>query len=310
MSMITVGTAPDSWGVWFPSDSRQVGYTQFLDDVAAAGYQWIELGPYGFLPTDPAQLTDELEARGLKLSAGTVGENLHQPGTWESVWADASAVAALTAAAGGSHIVVLPAMYRDLQTGAPLEPDTLTTEQWDALTGGIDRLGRALREEYGLALQFHPHADAHVATEQHTTRLLEATDPRFVNLCLDTGHIAYVGSDNLAIISAHPDRIGYLHLKQVDPVVMEQVRAQSMSFADAVVAGATIEPPRGVPDLPSVLEAVAGLGNDVFAIVEQDMYPCAPDTPLPIARRTSAYLGSCGVAAVRGLRTDKAARTS
>lgn len=299
---ITVGTAPDSWGVWFPDDPRQVGYTQFLDDVAAAGYEWIELGPYGFLPTDPTHLRDELDARGLKLSAGTVGENLHLPGTWDAVWAEASAVAALTAAAGGKHLVVLPAMYRDLQTGAPTEPDTLTSEQWDSLTSGVDRLGKALREEYGLALQFHPHADAHVATERHITRLLEATDPTYVNLCLDTGHIAHVGSDNLAIIEAHPSRIGYLHLKQVDPQVMQQVRAQDMSFADAVIAGAMVEPPRGVPDFPSVLEAVAHLGTDVFAIVEQDMYPCAPDAPLPIARRTSAYLGSCGVGAVRGLR--------
>lgn len=302
MSTITVGTAPDSWGVWFPDDPRQVGAAQFLDDVAAAGYEWIELGPYGFLPTDPRQLKDELDARGLRLSAGTVGENLHLPGTWDAVWADASAVGALTAAAGGTHIVVLPAMYRDLQTGALTEPDTLSTEQWDSLTSGVERLGRALREEFDLALQFHPHADAHVATEHHTTRLLEATDPAYVNLCLDTGHIAYVGSDNLAIIAAHPGRIGYLHLKQVDPVVLERVRAEDLSFADAVIAGAMVEPPRGVPAYPPLLEAVAALGKDVFAIVEQDMYPCAPDAPLPVARRTSRYLGSCGVAAVRGLR--------
>lgn len=305
MSTITVGTAPDSWGVWFPDDPRQVRYVQFLDDVAAAGYEWIELGPYGFLPTDPVQLKEELDARGLKMSAGTVGENLHNPGTWDAVWRDVQDVASLTAAMGGKHIVALPAMYRDLQTGAALEPDTLTTEQWDSLTSGIDRLGRALREEYDLALQFHPHADAHVATAEHTTRLLEATDPRFVSLCLDTGHIAFVGSDNLEIIQAHPERIGYLHLKQVDPDVMTRVRAQDMSFADAVTAGAMVEPPRGIPDMPSVLEAVEKLGNDVFAIVEQDMYPCAPDAPLPIAKRTSAYLGSCGVAAVRGLRPAK-----
>ncbi|HCS57816.1 MAG TPA: 2-keto-myo-inositol dehydratase, partial [Gordonia polyisoprenivorans] len=34
-------------------------------------------------------------------------------------------------------------------------------------------------------------------------------------------------------------------------------------------------------------------------IVEQDMYPCSPDAPLPIAQRTQKYLGSCGVPAVR-----------
>jgi len=37
----------------------------------------------------------------------------------------------------------------------------------------------------------------------------------------------------------------------------------------------------------------------VFAIVEQDMYPCDPDQPLLIAQRTRSYLGSCGVPSVK-----------
>ena len=40
-------------------------------------------------------------------------------------------------------------------------------------------------------------------------------------------------------------------------------------------------------------------GMPVFAIVEQDMYPCDVDHPLPIAQRTRRYLGSCGVPSIR-----------
>jgi inosose dehydratase len=55
-----------------------------------------------------------------------------------------------------------------------------------------------------------------------------------------------------------------------------------------------VEPPSGVPDLAEVLSAAAEkLPRSVFAIVEQDMYPCTPDRPLPIARRTYTYLASC-----------------
>ena len=46
------------------------------------------------------------------------------------------------------------------------------------------------------------------------------------------------------------------------------------------------EPPLGIPDMPPLLAAIDELGIDVFAIVEQDMYPCAVDAPLPIAQRT------------------------
>ena len=58
-SKLVVGTAPDSWGVWFAKDDHQVGWKQYLDEVALAGYVWTELGPQGFLPQDPAQLRDE-----------------------------------------------------------------------------------------------------------------------------------------------------------------------------------------------------------------------------------------------------------
>jgi inosose dehydratase len=69
---LRLGTAPDSWGVWFPNEPAQVPWDRFLDEVAQAGYEWIELGPYGYLPTNPTQLRDELDRRGLKLSGGAV----------------------------------------------------------------------------------------------------------------------------------------------------------------------------------------------------------------------------------------------
>ena len=102
--------------------------------------------------------------------------------------------------------------------------------------------------------------------------------PSIVNLCLDTGHISYCGGDNLAIINRAPDRIGYLHLKQVDPEVRAKVAAEDLPFGEAVKLGAMTEPPRGIPEMPPLLDAVEKLGIDVFAIVEQDMYPCDPDT--------------------------------
>ncbi len=298
MSNIIVGSAPDSWGVWFPDDPQQTPYGRFLDEVAASGYQWIELGPYGYLPTDPEQLSDELGSRGLKLSAGTVFEHLHQENSWDAVWSQIADVAKLTAAVGGKHVVVIPEMWRDPATGEVLEDRDLTDEQWRAKTAGMNDLGRAMFETYGVRAQYHPHADSHVDTEQNIYRFLENTDPEFVNLCLDTGHVSYCGGDNLAIIRAHPERIGYLHLKQVDEQVRAKVAADDLPFGEAVRLGAMTEPPLGIPEMPPLLDAVADLDVDIFAIVEQDMYPCTPDTPLPIAQRTRKYLGSCGIPAV------------
>ncbi|NMN94480.1 sugar phosphate isomerase/epimerase family protein [Antrihabitans stalactiti] len=299
MSEIRVGSAPDSWGVWFCTDPHQLPYTRFLDEVAAAGYHWIELGPFGYLPTDAPRLRDELAARDLRVSAGTVFEQLHRPDSWDAVWRQVSDVAALTAAVGGSNIVVIPEMWRDPVTGAVLEDPVLDAGQWQKKTADVSRLGRAIFETYGIRLQYHPHADSHVGAAPDVYRFLESTDPEFVHLCLDTGHISYCGGDSVEIIEKHPDRIGYLHLKQIDPVVLAKVEAENLPFGEAVKLGVMIEPPHGVPDFGAVLAAVDRLDVDVFAIVEQDLYPCVPEVPLPIAQRTRKFLASCGIQTVR-----------
>jgi inosose dehydratase len=56
-----------------------------------------------------------------------------------------------------------------------------------------------------------------------------------------------------------------------------------------------IEPPFGVPDLAPILAMAEKLDTDLFAIVEQDLYPCDPGDPLPIAARTCKYLRQLGV---------------
>ena len=293
MSTITIGTAPDSWGVWFPSDPEQLPAEQFLREVVKAGYGWIELGPYGYLPKDPAQLQDKLDAHKLKVLAGTVFEHLHRRDSWDDVWTQVTDVAALTQAVGGKHIVVIPDTWRHHKTGDELEGRELTLEQWTQLTDGMNELGRRILDEYGLAVQFHPHADSHVGYQPEIERFLDATDPRWVNLCFDTGHIAYYSGDCLELIKTYPDRIGYLHLKQVNPLVVDHVLDRDLSFPEAVRMGAMIEPPLGVPEMGPVLDAVAGLGRDIDAIIEHDLYPCPPGVPLPIAKRTKTYLSSC-----------------
>ncbi len=297
-SKITIGTAPDSWGIWFPSDPEQLPADQFLSEVAEAGYGWIELGPYGYLSKDPAELQDQLAAHGLKVLAGTVFEHLHRPDSWDAVWAQVTDVAALTQAVGGKHIVVIPDPWRDHKTGDPVESRELPPEQWKQMTAGLDELGRRILEEYGLHVQFHSHADSHVGYQPQIEQLLSDTNPDWVNLCLDTGHVAYYGGDCLELIQKYPERIGYLHLKQVNPTVVAEVLEKDLSFPEAVRMGAMIEPPLGVPAMEPLLNAVADLDRDMYGIIEHDLYPCAPDVPLPIARRTKTYLSSCSGASI------------
>lgn len=293
-SRLRLGTAPDSWGVWFPDDPRQLPWQRFLDEAAEAGYTWTELGPYGYLPTDPGRLRDELDRRGLRLSGGAVFAGLHRGAAgYEQAAADCRREAELLTALGARHLILLPEPYSD--GSRRVQPATLDEAAWQDLTRGMDRLARLLRDEHGVRLAVHPHADTHVETQAQVERFLHDTDPEAVHLCLDTGHISYRHGDNLAILRDHPGRVAYVHLKQVDPAVLERADAEALTFADAVRLGVMTEPPLGVPDMPPLLDALGALDADLFAIVEQDLYPCAPDVPKPIAERTRAYYHACGL---------------
>lgn len=170
---LRIGTAPDSWGVWFPDDPKQVPWDRFLDEVVKAGYTWIELGPYGYLPTDPHQLEDELGKRNLKLSAGTVFTGFHKgEEQWKRAWDQALDVAGLASKLGAEHLVVIPDLWRSDATSEVLESRTLDDEKWAKLAAGHDRLGKALLEEFGMKQQFHSHADSHIGTTREVLRFL------------------------------------------------------------------------------------------------------------------------------------------
>jgi inosose dehydratase len=290
-----VGSAPDSWGVWFPRDPRRTPWTRFLDEIARAGYEWLELGPHGYLPSDAGRLRGELAARGLRLAGGTAGGRLHQRAELPAIRDRMLRVARLAGALGAGHVVFLPAMYRDLSDGRQLEPAQLDADQWQALTEGADHLARVLREETGLRFTFHPHAESHVETDEQIRRLLADTDPERVGLCLDTGHVAYTRGDAPRLIREHAGRIWYVHLKAVDPGVLAQVQAERLSFADAVRRDVMCEPGLGVPALEDLTAVLGSLPDGTFVIVEQDLYPCDFDRPYPIAARTRKTLQAAGI---------------
>jgi inosose dehydratase len=292
---IRIGTAPDSWGVWFPDDPRQTPASRFLDEVVEAGYEWIELGPYGYLPTDPVVLKRELAQRSLKVSGTFVMGHIEQPEAFARMKKEALSAGALLQELGARYLVLIDDTYTNLFTGEHTGKPQLNEEEWKRLVEGANIVGRLALEQFGLLLTFHPHAETHVEYEAQIEDFLEKTDPRYVNLCLDTGHHAYRGGDPVRFFRKHSSRINYLHLKSVDAEKQKAVMEQGTPFARAVELGTFCEPSSGVIDFPAFVRSLQELSYDGWATVEQDMYPTAFDKPLPIARRTRQYLREIGL---------------
>lgn len=287
---IRIGSAPDSWGVWFPDDPKQTPWQRFMDEVVEAGYNWIELGPYGYLPTNPTMLQTELDKRNLKVSAGFVMGSLEDHSVWPEIEAQLTGAGELLAELGAQYLVLIDGTYSDLFTGEQVEIKQLDDDNWRRLIDTTHRVADMIDELYDMKLVFHPHAETHVEYEDQIERFLSDTDPDRVSLCFDVGHHAYRDGDPVAFMRKHHARIPYLHLKSVEPTLQKKVEEEGIPFATAVAMDMFCEPSRGAVDFMAFRDLLIELDYDGFAIVEQDMYPAPFDKPLPIARRTRAYL--------------------
>jgi inosose dehydratase len=292
---IKIGSAPDSWGVWFPSDSKQIPWNRFLDEIVEAGYEWIELGPYGYLPTNLNLLKSELDKRRLKVSATFVMKALEDKALWPEIEREVGAAGQLLAALGAKYLVLIDDTHTNLFTGEPVAPARLDRDGWKRLIETTHRIADLARDRFGLTVVFHPHADSHVEYEDQIEALLTDTDPKKVFLCLDTGHHAYRDGDPVKFMRRHSQRIAYLHLKSVDKHMQQKVEAEKIPFALAVGMDMFCEPSQGAVDFAAFRDVLREVNYEGFAIVEQDMYPAAFEKPLPIAKRTRAYLREIGL---------------
>jgi len=292
---IRIGSAPDSWGVWFPDDPKQTPWQRFMDEVVEAGYNWIELGPYGYLPTNPTMLQTELDKRNLKVSAGFVMGSLEDHSVWPEIEAQLTGAGKVLAELGAQYLVLIDGTYSDLFTGEQIEIKQLDDDNWRRLIDTTHRVADMIDELNDMKLVFHPHAETHVEYEDQIERFLSDTDPDRVSLCFDVGHHAYRDGDPVAFMRKHHARIPYLHLKSVEPTLQKKVEEEGIPFATAVAMDMFCEPSRGAVDFMAFRDLLIELDYDGFAIVEQDMYPAPFDKPLPIARRTRAYLQEIGL---------------
>ena len=51
-----------------------------------------------------------------------------------------------------------------------------------------------------------------------------------------------------------------------------------------------VTPAAGQPEVRAVIDGLAALDKELYVIVEQDLYPCDPDVPLPLAIETRRVL--------------------
>jgi inosose dehydratase len=278
--------APITWGISeVPGWGRQLDRNDVLEGIASVGFTATELGPRGFLPENPAELSALLERYGLSLIAGFVPAVLHRLDRLDEQL-ECVHESAVTLAAAGAETLVLAA---DTGRGSYERSASISSAEWDTLRDGIaavERLGRNL----GLTVALHPHYGTLIEDDEDVRRILEDTS---VSLCLDTGHLVLGGADPLAVARAAAGRIALVHLKDVNAAMARRVRAGTLGYREAVSQG--LYRPLGVGDvcIVDILRVLDHSGYDGWYVIEQDLVipeHGSGDEPLRNARQSVAFL--------------------
>jgi inosose dehydratase len=287
MTAPRLGNAPVSYGV-FGSTVGGASPEQLLAGIAAAGYDGSELGPPGFFGT--VEQTVEAFARN-GLTAIAAYCPVHFSADDETVAHDLDLVeqTCRELAAAGSKVAVLADEGSDLLLANPARPWddrslALADDGWARLAQGVRR-AVDLAAGYGLTCAFHPHISTYVESPWEVERVLELTD---VALTLDVGHLRLAGGDPAACARAWAGRIAHVHVKDVDPAVLEAAKRLRRSDFDTWWAEVSVPLGTGDVDLPAVFDVLLRHGYGGWWVVEQDSAPTTPQDYPAVAAQQAA----------------------
>lgn len=268
---MTLATGPVSWGVDFADSPDNPPWHDVLDDIARSRIRALELGPVGYLPEDEGPLRQALEGRELTAVGSFVFEDLHEPALRHDIITTTLRACRAIRAAGGSILVIIdrPGPQRAATAGRADAAPRLERGPWRAMIDLINDLADLARA-HGLRPAFHPHAGSYVEFADEVDNLVSDTE---VDLCLDTGHLAYAGIPAHEALLTYATRLAHLHLKDIDPWVLDRVRADRISFWEAIRLGVFVPMGQGQVDLQLLAPALRQAGYSGFATIEQDRVP-------------------------------------
>jgi inosose dehydratase len=184
-----------------------------LEEVSKLGYTGIE--PWASFALqyedNPEQLQEILAGYRLEMTAlygGTPGgqhQRFGNPEDRSSIIEYNVRLAKIIANCGADILVLGPGGTRD-------QPSTLEELQVAAAT-----INEVAKRTYALGVKtcVHPHLWTEWQGENEIAILMNLTDPKVVYLAPDSAHLLGAGMDPASIIRTYPDRVAYVHLKDL-----------------------------------------------------------------------------------------------
>ena len=287
---VKLGIAPIAWtNDDLPDLGAENTFEQCVSEMALAGYTGSEVG--NKYPKDPKELKKALDLRGMEICNQWFSSFLITK-PFEEVEKEFRSQLAYLKEMGAKIIGASEQSYSvQGQQNTPIfgHKYVMNDEEWERFCNGMNALGKIAKEEYGISLTFHHHMGTVVQNPDEVERMMEDTDPEYVSLLFDTGHFTYCGADPLEMAEKYIDRIKHVHLKDIRPDVVKEVKEKGLSFLDGVRMGTFTVPGDGCIDFAPIFKVLEDHGYEGYMLVEAEQDP-AKANPLEYAIKARKFI--------------------
>jgi inosose dehydratase len=277
---ILIANAPVSYGAFELTvgiDPNVPDAAMVLDEVSAAGYAGIDLGPAGYLGQED-DLARALSMRGLALSGGFFELPFADPSAMPDAIRGLSDLLDVFDAVSSPTNGVRPKPTladagSDLRRSRPCQSARdrslgFAAEGWKRFASGVEMAVACCRER-GYEATLHHETGTHIEAPWEIARALELTS---IGLCLDTGHLLLGGGDPLRALREWQDRINHVHLKDARQAVVDEIVREAAPVAEIWRRRAFCRLGEGDLDVDAVLERLRERYRG-WLVVEQDVLP-------------------------------------
>lgn len=292
---LNLAIAPCSWGIEDPENIDNPPWKRMLDEAAESGFKAVELGPYGYLPTEASLLKENLDSRGLELVAGTIYDNLTASADLQALIQKTKGICSLMSGVcdreQNGYLVIIDSVkeIRNTTAGHPESAVRLSVSEWKQMVENIKVISK-IAVEYGVRPVIHPHAGGYIEFMDETDRLLNDVSEDIAGLCLDTGHLYYAGDNPAEILIKLSSRLDYVHFKDINSTVYTKALNENIGFFDACNLGVMCSIGAGCVDYNSIFKALEDIKYKGWVTIEQERDPKDSAGTLEDIRRSNRYL--------------------
>ena len=198
----------------------------------------------------------------------------------------------LYVAAGGFDYVTSSGKTRSQLAGHVRPEDALSDEEYEQFARVLNEVGEITLKE-GVRSCFHNHVGSVIETREEIDRLFSLVDRDLVFQGPDIGHLAWAGADVVQFCRDYADSIKTMHLKDINPEVMQEGREKEWDYRTFSERGIFTELGEGFVDFPAIFDILKDAGFQGWVIVETDV--TQKPTALESAIISRNYLKSIGI---------------